>query len=127
MKYFVLLLCLTVVNCSKKPKDCSDFKTGVFIHKNPDFSNWIILREDSIQTGIDIKDNSKLISSIEWLSDCNYSLTYKEVSENFKDSLIGTKINVNIINVIDNAYQYETNNGLYKTKGWIVKVKEKSF
>ena len=78
---------------------CKEFKTGLFTYKHVLFEDVIIKRKRRVQKEINTDD--KQIYKIEWLSDCTYVLTYKRMTEQRLKHLIGEKIQVEIIDIID--------------------------
>ncbi len=121
MKYFTLLLALIFLSCSSQPKDCSKFRTGTFKYKNPDYANYLVTRNDSIQIEADEKNNTKTISSIEWISDCKYILTCKEVV-NLSNDIIGLQVEVKITKTNNNSYKYISTDGSRSINLEMVKV-----
>ena len=126
MRYLALFFCLTIISCYKtKQKDCSNFKTGTFKYENPYYKDWIIIRNDSIQIEYNTNDNSKIIGHIEWTSDCTYQFTYHQVDDTYTNSIIGTKLKVNIIESSNNSYKYQTYLNKLKDEYWITKISDK--
>ncbi len=121
MKYLLLLFLLTATSCSKPPKNCSKFKTGTFEYKNYDS---IVTRNDSIQIEINNNKKTKTVSSIKWLSNCQYILTYKETNNPLAKELIGSKIKVDILSVSKNSYIYHAYDNDYEIKGKMIKIAE---
>ena len=123
MRYFILLFSLVVFNCSSKPKDCSDFKTGTFWYLY-NKSSTVVKRNDSIQVEISDKENQIITGSIKWLSDCKYVLTYTDFSNNPNDKRIGVIIDVDILEVSGEKYRYRAYNDLKSITGWMIKVSD---
>lgn len=105
MKYLYFLLIIPLFNCSAQKNNCSNFKTGTFEYIDNDNNKHTIIRNDSIQTEFNKKNNIKIITTVSWVSDCEYILTYKDI-ENYskKNKVIGKKIVVKIIDIKDNTY-----------------------
>jgi hypothetical protein len=122
MRYFILLLPLIILSCSSQPKDCSKFKTGTFKYKNSDYSNYLVTRNDSVQIEADEKNNTKTISSIEWVSDCEYTLTCKEVI-NLSSDIVGLQVQVKIIETSNNNYKYISTDGSRSINLEMIKIK----
>ena len=89
--------------------DCEkDFRIGQFRYLNPEYKDVIIKRRKNKQ--IEKTKDLKLVYEIEWISPCNYVLTYTKVSEPEYEYLIGQKIDVKIIDVLENGnYVYYSN------------------
>lgn len=106
MKYLILLLfSATLFACGQQEKNCSKFKKGTFEYVDDNGDKQTIIRSDSIQIEFNDQDNIRIITSIEWVSECEYILTYKDI-ENYpkKDQVIGKKINAQIIKTNNNTF-----------------------
>lgn len=123
MRYLFLLFFLTTYNTFAQSSDCSKFKTGDFKYTNPDFEHFMIVRNDSIQIETDTKSGVIMTGSIKWLSDCKYTLTYTEVNDSNRESIIGLQFYVDIISTKDNTYKYKAYNDTHKMTGEILKIK----
>lgn len=112
MKIFILVcLLFPFIGCVQE-KDCKNFKTGTFRYIDNAKPGWIIIRNDSIQ--IEKNENTQLEfeGKLKWKSDCEFTITYKRISDSSHPELIGKQINVRIINTSDNIMEYEaTMNG----------------
>ncbi len=124
MKKLILLVLITTFSCSSKPTDCSNFRTGIFKYKHKDYSGHVIERNDSIQIEYNDTDDIKIISKIEWASDCEYILTYKDIL-NYpqKDNVIGKSFNVKIIETKNSSYICHVKSNTLDSEVEIVKVK----
>ncbi|MBP2832142.1 hypothetical protein J8281_08065 [Aquimarina sp. U1-2] len=120
MKYFFLLLSLTIFSCFAQKKDCNKFKTGTF--KYSDNDDWVVTRTDSTQIEVNKKNGRTLRSSINWLSNCEYVATVKDVNSSVND-IIGKVIKVNITQTDKDTYiVYATSDEeSYKVK--MIKIK----
>lgn len=89
--------------------DCiDDFKKGKFSYTNPDYQDVKIKRRKRRQ--IEKDKGSKSVYKIEWISPCNYILTHLKASNREYEYLIGQKIDVKIIDVLENGnYIYFSN------------------
>lgn len=105
MKYIGLILFFSLLNCSGQSKKCSNFKTGTFIYDIPEYKHNKIVRNDSIQIEHNSVTGIKITTSVNWISDCEYVLTYLDI-ENYakKSELIGKRINVKILETSNNSY-----------------------
>lgn len=120
MRYLLLLFVITITSCSAQSKDCSKFKTGTF--KYSDNNDWVITRTDSVQIEVNNKDHVKYIGIINWVSDCKYTLTYKNVNNPDYKSIIGTKFSVDIVYIDEEMYRYIAYDSIRKIKGSLIKV-----
>ncbi|MEM6720472.1 MAG: hypothetical protein AAF611_14190 [Bacteroidota bacterium] len=101
----LLLLLLIFSNCAKEA-NCSNFKTGEFRYANKSITVKIT-RNDSIQIETNIKDGVVFTSTIEWVSDCKYILTFTNIENLPDDSSIylGKKIYCNIEKIKGNRFE----------------------
>ncbi len=83
MRYlpFVLTIVLLAIGYQGflQNSDCSEFKTGTFKLLDASVPNYLIVRNDSIQTET---AKSSIVSTdfyIRWVDDCSYELTYKKM------------------------------------------------
>ncbi len=99
-KLIYLIILLYSLSSQAQKKDCLDFRTGEFEYVNFDRPEKII-RKDSLQIETNPFDNIIIKSSIKWISDCEYIMTYKEILNHPKDvsSDIGKKIYCEIIEI----------------------------
>ena len=121
MKYLLLLFILSIISCNSQSKNCSKFKTGTFEYENKN-TGWVVMRTDSTQTEVNKNQNVRIVSSLEWSSDCKYTLTYIQVNGTSKDPSVGTKIEVEILSTSNNSYEYSAKNDLEEFNGKMVKV-----
>ncbi|MFS4456979.1 hypothetical protein [Maribacter sp. 2304DJ31-5] len=102
--YFIIPL-LYFTSCSKEKK-CSDYKVGRFnyvLENRPE----LIIRNDSIQIEINPITKLEVHSSLEWISECEYIMTYETILNYPEDvsGLIGQEINVEILETTHNGYR----------------------
>lgn len=100
----IIFLCL--VSCAHSEK-CADFRTGEFKYTNPGMSGTTIFRSDSVQIEKDNVNGTETHTTIEWVSSCEYILTYvKLLNYEFDtDGIIGSKIRVEIIETDGKRYK----------------------
>ena len=100
--FTLIILLLTLSSCAQE-NNCAEFKTGEFRYAKEGMPEKIVRTENlSIETN---PNNNVIIkSAIEWTSDCEYILTYKEILNHPQDvsSVIGEKIYCEIIEVNGN-------------------------
>lgn len=100
---FILFFLLTFISFAQEKK-CSEFKIGKYEYSNPKYSEWKIIRTDSTQIEISKKTGVKITSSIEWKSDCEFTLTCDKIqNSNLKDA-VGKTVNVKIVETLPNSY-----------------------
>jgi hypothetical protein len=86
----------------------TEFGKGKYRYINPEYRDVKIKRRKRKQ--IEKTKDSKSVYKIEWISPCNYVLTYLKVSKPEYEYLIGQKIDVKIIDVLENGnYVYYSN------------------
>jgi len=86
----------------------SNFKRGRFKYLNPQYLDVDIKRKNKRQ--IESNKDSKFVYEIEWITPCNYILTYQKVSDEKYEYLLGQKIDVKIIDILPNEnYVYYSN------------------
>jgi len=125
MRIFISILFLTMISCSIKPKNCTNFKTGTFKYEKSNYNHIIITRNDSLQTEYNNKDNIKITTSVEWTSDCEYVLTYKNVSNyQYDNEIKNKKIFVTILNTDKNSYTARAKSNTTNTVFKMIKLKE---
>ena len=72
------LLLMTTVGFAQQPK-CGSFKTGTFKLLNANSPNYIITRDDSLQTESAEKSIITTDFYIHWIDECHYELTVKKI------------------------------------------------
>ena len=86
---------------------CQKFKTGIYAYKNPLYKDTKIKRKRKVQK--EIFKAGRQIYYIKWISNCNYVLIYKKMTEPRLKHLIGKEIDVEIIDVLDDeSYVYKS-------------------
>lgn len=123
MRYLLLLSVFAITSCSGQTKDCSKFKTGTFKYSSPEYSSQTIVRNDSIQIETNSKNNVEIVTSVEWVNECKYILTYVDVV-NYpkKDEVIGKKITIDIISSDGNTYTCHAVSDAMDSKIEMIKV-----
>ena len=93
----LIFLFFTLSSCAQE-KNCNEFKTGEFRYAKKGMPEKI-LRTENMQ--IETNPNDKIVvkTAVEWTSDCEYTMTYKEILNHPKDvsSVIGKKIYCEIV------------------------------
>ena len=86
----------------------AEFGKGKYRYINPEYRDVKIKRRKRKQ--IEKSKDSKSVYKIDWISPCNYVMTYLKVSKPEYEYLIGQKIDVKIIDVLENGnYVYYSN------------------
>lgn len=97
-----LLFLIFITNCYSQEKKCKAFINGKFKYENLEYANFIVTRNDTLQTEVDNVKKISVEGSVKWISDCAYVLTYTKVNLPSLQNLIGQKVNVEITNIEDN-------------------------
>lgn len=103
-----LLIFFLSLNTYSQETDCSNFRIGTFRYCHPDFKNWKVVRTKTKQTETDTQNKIVIESTIEWISECEYELTYTSINEPESNSMIGEKIKVTIIKSFKNKIYCHT-------------------
>lgn len=101
----IIFIAFIVLNLkvSAQEKKCSDYRNGKFTFEDPAFTNWRVIRNGTEQIQIDDLNQIEIYGSIEWISDCEYILTYTKINIPEWNSIIGQKVNIKIIEVKTNS------------------------
>ncbi|WP_445722524.1 hypothetical protein [Flavobacterium sp.] len=103
-KLSIIVFTLLSYYCSAQEKKCGDFKIGKFKYANPEQAEWKITRTDTTQVEISTKTQIELHASVKWISDCQYTLTYKEIINSTVKEVINKTILFEIIATKNNHY-----------------------
>jgi len=118
----IVILLITLYSCSQEKK-CTDFKVGKFVYSDPNYSEWKVNRTDSTQTEISTKSGIEIYSSIKWISDCKYILTYQKVLNSEVKNIIGKTIEVEIIKTKLDRYTCKSKSDAIDLELEVVKIK----
>jgi hypothetical protein len=124
-KAIFLIFLLLNVNIYSQEKKCSDYKIGKFTYTNPLYKNWKVLRNETEQIETDKVNKIELRASIDWVTDCEYILTYTKFNNSENHPIVGQKINVKIIKVRDESVICESESLGAKLELEMVLEKEK--
>ena len=123
MKYLILLLSMTFLSCNAQENKCAQFKTGTFKYTDAKLRDWTITRTDSLQIEVNKINNSKIVGTIKWTSDCNFVLVYQEFINRKGHTKKGTEINVEIGEIVNESYHYIAKGDSYEITGNMLKIK----
>lgn len=109
--------------------DCSNFKTGEFYTETPNLGRTLITRNDSIQVESNEAVGYHYVHKVEWISDCEYSLTLlknKSTDPKFNPPTDPFTMNVKITNLTNDSYETlaNLNGGEYRYGGTIRILKD---
>tara|TARA_R110002096_G_scaffold400233_1_gene596759 strand:+ start:4484 stop:4858 length:375 start_codon:yes stop_codon:yes gene_type:complete len=123
MKYVAFFFLLITFSCKSQTNDCSKFKTGTFKYLDQNNVETTIVRTDSIQTEFNDYNDIKIISKVNWVSDCEFVLTYKDIlNYSNKENVIGEKINVKILEPKEHSYVCHFKSNTLDSKIEITKI-----
>lgn len=87
--------------------DCSFFKTGTFSFEIDNANGVKIKRGKTKQIEYHPESKSKVISKVEWTSECEFILTCIKVNKEENKKYIGGKLTVKIISTTSSSYSYK--------------------
>ncbi|RAJ13256.1 hypothetical protein [Olleya aquimaris] len=97
-----IIIFLLALTGKAQDKECLNFKVGKFKYTNPDYSDLITIRKDTLQIDYYPNFGWELTSKINWLNDCKYEMIYIAVNDSKLDLLIGTKFVIEIMEINNN-------------------------
>ncbi|RSK41599.1 hypothetical protein [Mangrovimonas spongiae] len=106
-KNLLLLLTLSFLfSCAEKPSNCNAFKTGTFKYTGESSFPGVITRTASSQIEEVPQNGLEVHSDIEWVSDCEYILTYTKVVSNTigSEGIVGKQMHVTILEANENTF-----------------------
>lgn len=93
------------------PEECLTIHDGTFLYAGKDSAADVyITRKGNVQIEGSLDTDEYVLSEIEWLDECTYKCTYKEIHDPHSEGFIkeGESITVNITNVDGNYFSYFT-------------------
>ncbi len=121
IKFSIIIMLFTwTIFCQNN--SCLNFKTGEFIYSNPEYSDWKITRTDTIQIENNSKTGIEIRSSINWISDCSYTLTCKSVSVPSLKNIIGKVFKVSIVETFNDGYKCISKRNDVQTKDMFLEM-----
>jgi|GEM_PF-3404496 len=100
--FFCILLFFNFAAFAQSEADCLKFHTGTFKFPDPRFQTIEVKRSENWQSETDTAKDSEIAGNIEWISPCQYMLTFKTQKKANAEQLIGKKITTEIIEVKGN-------------------------
>lgn len=87
-------------------KTCEDLKEGTFQYTDPELNHIEITRFGNSQIEINKETKIEAHTTIDWISECEYVLTYKEFKNAPEElnTMIGKKINARILEINDDKF-----------------------
>lgn len=102
---FYIAFIFSLLSCNNQTT-CTDLHEGKFGYTHPEHSHIKIIRSGDSQIEINTESKIEAHTKIEWISDCEYKLTYeafKNAPEEFNE-MIGETIHAKIIKISGNKY-----------------------
>ncbi|TDY12332.1 hypothetical protein [Meridianimaribacter flavus] len=86
---------------------CKKFQKGKFKYLDLRYADAKIKRNNKKQ--VEESDSFKAEYKLDWVTPCQYNMTYTKVREEKNKSLLGKTIYVNIIGLLEDSYIYKAN------------------
>lgn len=96
-KTLLFIFCMLSFVVFSQEEKCKDYKIGNFTYTHPSYKNWMVKRSTTEQVETDVENKIQLKASVDWISDCEYILTYSSINDSKDYPIIGQKINVKIV------------------------------
>jgi len=80
MIFILLILTILIIACNSS-NNCEDFRTGKFTYTVMD-SNWVVERNDSLQTEYCEELGVNMELKISWINQCTYMLKFNRFLQN---------------------------------------------
>lgn len=103
-KLVILLFCSFSLIVSGQKATCGSFKTGEFKYVNANNDDWIIKRTLTEQIETNSKTGLIVHNTINWISDCKFTLTCTKVSMPQYNHAIGKVFTIKITKVSSKGY-----------------------
>lgn len=111
MKRILTLFLLAVgFTAFAQDADCERFRTGKFKYDDPNYGLIVVKRDKATQTEITEQGKIEIQSSIKWVNECKYVLTYQKVLNADVPELIGDTMTVEIMENKGNKYTCRVTN-----------------
>ncbi len=129
--FLILLFCILSIQSAvaqelSTAESCSNFKVGTFVYVNPELPHVVVKRNDNKQTETIGKGRNKkqYTFNIVWTSPCNYTLNLIEVSDFRDKKMLGTRLNIQILEVNGDSYRFVSYDGKgERNEGWVKRIK----
>ncbi len=121
MKYIILLFTALNFGALYAQDNCTDFHLGYFEY-TVNGERYILYRTETHQIEYGLEENDWVIMSVDWTSDCSYSMVFINTSlPDIEGVFIGKKLDSHIVNSDESGYQFiaEVKEFDYKTRGEI--------
>lgn len=126
IKYLVVFFLFTSSFGFSQNLDCTDFRTGEFRYTDSNLSGIIVIRTEKLQIERYEETGEEVHLYIDWISDCEYTLTYKKIinpsSKRLKKNMTGKELPVKILKIEGNVMTYFTKFEGIEIKGDLVKI-----
>lgn len=126
LKYLVTLFLISSTFGFSQNLDCTDFRTGEFRYTDPNFADIIVIRTEKIQIERYEKTGEEVHLYIDWISECDYILTYKKVvnpdAKRVRKNMTGKELRVKILKIEGNIMTYSSTFEGIELKGDLQKI-----
>lgn len=96
-----------ILTSSSQTNDCRSYRTGKFkLVDDKNNKEYLIIRNDSIQTETNLKTSEVSTFKIVWESNCKYILTIIEARQEIMDFYKNKKLYIEIIETYDDGYKF---------------------
>ncbi|MBD3583905.1 hypothetical protein [Flavobacterium selenitireducens] len=118
----LLVITFTIFGC-KSEQNCAYIKTGTFKYTNPIFSDWKVIRNDTLQIEKSLSKKFEVQAKINWLSECEYEMTYVNTNTDLLKKMIGKKVYVKINKVANDTIFYYKKRDTVEISSKMFKIK----
>ena len=112
LKYLVTFFLISSTYGFSQDLDCTDFRTGEFRYTDPNLSGIIVIRTEKLQIERYEETGEEVHLYIDWISECEYTLTYKKIinpsTKRLKKNMTGKEMPVKILKIEGNVMTYFT-------------------
>lgn len=112
LKYIVTFFLISSSIAFSQDLDCTDFRTGEFRYTDPNLSGIIVIRTEKLQIERYEETGEEVHLYIDWISECEYILTYKKIinpsTKRLKKNMTGKEMPVKILKIEGNVMTYFT-------------------
>ncbi|GEC77287.1 hypothetical protein [Flavobacterium aquatile] len=112
LKYLVTFFLIASSIAFSQDLDCTDFRTGEFRYTDPNLSGIIVIRTEKLQIERYEETGEEVHLYIDWISECEYTLTYKKIinpsTKRLKKNMTGKEMPVKILKIEGNVMTYFT-------------------
>ncbi len=126
--FFIFIICINSATTFGQT-NCKSVKKGFFFYKANENESYIIRRKNKKQIEWNLQKKEKVVTEIQWLTDCVYRLTYLSSSAQDTTSITDIPITIRIEKVEEDHYDFiiSSLDELFQKEGEIIRIKRKAF